>query len=1287
MSLRLRKSFVTRRLFLESLESRRLLDGDPGLLLGQPPTDDLTVVEIPTLYAETPEAGAIGRFASADELKDFLLADAKERYEGLFGQPAWGSWFGWREGSVNGDKLDASAPVTAVSADFSQTNVQVAGVDEADILKTDGRYLYISSGQAVTIVDTAGPDGLAMASRLELDGQPLAMYVTDGRLGVVTAQWEPFYDVMPLAEVAVWRGPMPGEPELSLQVYDVSAPAEPQLVSTFHVEGSYVDSRLIGDTLLLVSRNDFFLPAPEMLPAEGDPGDDPTTPGGVEPQSAGVRLAAPEGDLWDGSWQPQYVYETAERYFARIGDQVLALGLPNYTVSGPDGAESPAEFWTVPEQVYRPLAAMHDNLVSVAAIRLSGEAPGLVASTSAPIDWSSQLYASPENIYVVSPRWGPDGASSAIAKFAVDLSAGTIDLAATGQVPGTLLNQFALDESGDYLRVVTQDGWRNTAESNLYVLAEEGDQLQIVGRLEDLTPGEQLYSVRFLGDQAFVVTFGPASGVWYDPLLAIDLSDPVQPQLQGQLEIPGFANYLQGIDGDYLIGLGRNADESDGRPLEPQVSLYDVSDLTQPALADRVSFADAQSWSPAFYDHHAINYYPEYGVLAIPMSAELPVMLLDQPPANTVIGVADSPLPRAQSGLWLFRVTAEPDDRGASGLEVLGTIEHPDQVLRSIRIEDRLYSLSHDWLLVHQITEPAAGLDKLFLGQAAQPDWFDVEMSSQDNPLDVLVNDQLPPETGDGPVIVGVSDSTVGGAVTIAADGRSLRYTPPADFRGTDFFTYTIADWYGGRSEGQVTVGVHATELGRKMAELAQAALAQELDVPADQIAIARIAEVDWPDTSLGVPEPEQAYAQVIVPGFLVTLQHEQTWYEYHTDSQDRVVLAGKQTISTIDPVTGDPQPAGPMVRIRLEAVGADGQPVGTVAVGDSFQVLVYVQDLRDNPQGVTAAYADILFRDKLVSLDGPITFAAAYSTATAGDASSPGLLDEVGGASDGSVLDGGEHLVATIPLRAVAAGVVHFVPNPADEADHAVRVAGDDVAVPADGVVYAGTTLAVAGWQNVDDPCDVNDDGDATALDVLNVINGINEHGTRLLDRLAGVVEASAGAVDAFLDVSGDGYLSALDALTVINRLNGAIDSGASGRPLPSLASVVDWGAVQTALLSESWEAPLRGLNLTPDQVLDLAHEALVSVDLPWLQRHVPGDLDWGRFRRALVRDAGDRTVELLTQVGRRLGNVDQLAAVAAASVGRKDLPADEAVLQEMRDRLFSELGDGAAWLTRLAG
>jgi hypothetical protein len=498
------------------------------------------------------------------------------------------------------------------------------------------------------------------------------------------------------------------------------------------------------------------------------------------------------------------------------------------------------------------------------------------------------------------------------------------------------------------LRVVTQDGWRNTAESNLYVLAEDSDQLQVVGRLEDLTPGEELFSVRFLGDRAFVVTFGPESGVWYDPLLAIDLSDPAQPQLMGQLEIPGSANYLQWIDGDYLIGLGRNADESDGRPLEPQVSLYDVSDLTQPALADRVSFADALSWSPAFYDHHAINYYPEYGVLVIPMSTELPVTILEQPLANAVIAVADSPLPRAQSGLWLFQVTAEPDDRGASGLELLGTIEHPDQVLRSIRIEDRLYSLSHDWLLVHEITEPATGLDKLFLGQAAQPDWFDLEMNSQDNPLDVLVNDQLPPETGDGAVIVGVSDSMVGGAVTIAADGRSLLYTPPADFRGTDFFTYAIADWYGGRSEGQVTVGVRATELGRTMAELAQAALARELDVPADQIAVVGIAEVDWPDTSLGVPEPGQFYAQVIVPGFLVTLQHEQTWYEYHTDSRDRVVLAGKYTTTTIDPVKSAPQAAEPMVQIRLEAVDAAGQPVGMVAVGDSFQVLVYVQDLRD---------------------------------------------------------------------------------------------------------------------------------------------------------------------------------------------------------------------------------------------------------------------------------------------------------------------------------------------------
>ena len=192
-----------RRLFLETLESRRLLDASAGAVLGWLPdgTSGNGASDVAIAPTNSPDTSAehtvISRFASDQELKDFLLADARERYQVLFGQPALCPvpWINVRDDGMPYLAVDAATG----TADHSDTNVQVAGVDESDIWKTDGRYLYISGEQRITIVDTAGPDGLTVASRLQLDSQPLAMYVSDGRLAVVAMDWQPLWDVMPLA--------------------------------------------------------------------------------------------------------------------------------------------------------------------------------------------------------------------------------------------------------------------------------------------------------------------------------------------------------------------------------------------------------------------------------------------------------------------------------------------------------------------------------------------------------------------------------------------------------------------------------------------------------------------------------------------------------------------------------------------------------------------------------------------------------------------------------------------------------------------------------------------------------------------------------------------------------------------------------------------------------------------------------------------------------------------------------------------------------------------------------
>jgi len=692
-----------------------------------------------------------------------------------------------------------------------------------------------------------------------------------------------------MIDAAVFRGWQGGEPKFQVTVYDVSAPDAPQLVSRLDIEGDYVDSRMIGDTVYLVSSHPFHLPAPEIVPGEPESGQQR-----AEPAS---RLAISSDDPafgilpWPGP-EPGgsgWVYETREQYWERIGDQVLDLALPNYSLSDAAGDSIGAGLLTAAEATYRPLGGQDDQLVSITAFDVGAAVPAIVASSSAPIGWASTVYVSPQSLYVVTADWSSGLPSSQIYKFALRPEEGQVPLVATGQVPGQVLNAFSLDEQGSYLRIVTQNGWRDDAESALYVLDQVGEKLVPVGQIEDLAPGEQLYSVRFLGDRAFVVTFGPDGGWWVDPLFTIDLSNPQEPRVEGELEIPGFSNYLQMIDGQFLIGLGRDADETNGRQLGPQVSLFDVSDFADPLLADRVSFGDAASWSEAFFNHHAISYFPDQKILAVPLDTWTPaavavaVDVAGNPVLNGIWDGDTAPLPRWQSQLWVFRI----DTAGAKPrIGVLGTIEHDGSILRSLRIGEQLFSISADTVQAHDLFDPGEKLGELYFGARAMDDWFSVDRNSQDNVLDVLANDRIESDAGGAWIISSVAQPD-NGSVAVSDDGRALLYTPATGFLGQESFTYTITGSDGATDEASVTVGVSRWGDQRRMTKLALEDLAQRLSVPVEDIDVLSVEAVDWPDSCLGVPVPDQACLQVITPGFRTSLWHAATTYVYHTECKN----------------------------------------------------------------------------------------------------------------------------------------------------------------------------------------------------------------------------------------------------------------------------------------------------------------------------------------------------------------------------------------------------------------
>jgi uncharacterized secreted protein with C-terminal beta-propeller domain len=303
------------------------------------------------------------------------------------------------------------------------------------------------------------------------------------------------------------------------------------------------------------------------------------------------------------------------------------------------------------------------------------------------------VYGSRESLYVTTPRWtDPDfsaerqarGMTTQIHRFAITDPDDTT-YRASGQVRGHLLNQFALSEHAGHLRVASTaepvelgGGADGRSESFVSVLAERGKRLARVGRVGGLGRGERIYSVRFIGDAGYVVTFRQV-----DPLYTLDLTRPSVPRVRGELKIRGYSAYLHPAGDDLLIGVGQDA-TSAGRTLGTQLSLFDVSDLDNPRrLHQRTIGADASS--QAEFDHHAFLWWAPAGL------AVLPVQIYGRDYRSTF------------SGAIGFRI-----GRG-TGITEAGRVAHGSgpgagAINRSLVVGDRLYTVSHTGVAVNSLS-------------------------------------------------------------------------------------------------------------------------------------------------------------------------------------------------------------------------------------------------------------------------------------------------------------------------------------------------------------------------------------------------------------------------------------------------------------------------------------------------------------------------------------------------------------------------------------------------------
>ncbi|MDJ0735876.1 MAG: beta-propeller domain-containing protein [Nostocaceae cyanobacterium] len=636
------------------------------------PTEDI-VVETPIIPQNEPSP-TFSRFNSEGELEQYLVDDALKKYSNLFGKEFSFGIYPYYDYDfavdISGNLATTDSLSFSATGDFSETNTQEEGVDESDLVETNGDFIYQVTGGDLTIVDARNPEQLSIASETDLKdlGNIQGAYLYQDKLTVIStaSPWQ-FWSTS-----FINYNPTSFNPTVNVSVFDVSDPTSVVLEEKSELDGYLLSSRAVGDQVYVVTQAAFGLPQPRLIFKEQEPA---TTSDPVDTSKEIVDISQDitldTSKVIDESLLKDFViediiidfpiweqrYETEEEYLARLEGQVLEEGLPNFTTVDSQGQILQSGLLNEAENIYKPLEDKPVQLTSVSVFDVDDTQAGIQSSTGIFTSGAREVYASLDNLYLLEP----DAANTDILKVNLD----TLDLAAIGEAPGRVLNQFSVDEEQGFLRVATSTGFNNSSENHLYVLEQQGQNLEIVGSVEGIAPGERMYSARFEGDKGFMVTF-----VEKDPFFTFDLSEPTNPKLVGELELPGFSNYLQVIenqDNTQVLGIG-----SEGNDLK--VTLFDVTDLKNPQEVDSFVFEGRYSSSEARFDQQAVSYFPEYETLAIPFQGT------------------------SGKGLRVFDVDAQ------SGFSTKGDIIHEGgRIRRSLRIGNDLYAISNERVTVHDL--------------------------------------------------------------------------------------------------------------------------------------------------------------------------------------------------------------------------------------------------------------------------------------------------------------------------------------------------------------------------------------------------------------------------------------------------------------------------------------------------------------------------------------------------------------------------------------------------------
>ena len=545
--------------------------------------------------------------------------------------------------------------------DYSKTNIQVKDVDEPDVVKTDGTYLYILSNSKIYIVKAYPAENAKVLSIItfEDDANVHNFFININRLIVFGASYRypaEFEEKKNKSEYFPYYWSIS---TTIIDIYDLANKEDPKPLKEIELDGSFFNARMIGDYIYIITS------------------------------------------------------EYTRNFYYNI-DGNKTINLPEIRVNDQKRCISLEDIYYIND------TKKVDSMTHIISIDIYGST---IDQKNFLLGSSQNMFVSNNNIYLACQEYGYYNlfweskycCEQATIVHKISIDNGEIFYKAKGTVPGYTLNQFSMDEHNGFFRIATQiwdyDSGSNT---NLYILDEN---MNLTSKIEGIAPGERMHSARFIGNKAYLVTFKKV-----DPFFTLDLSDPYDAKIIGELKIPGYSDYLHPYDENHIIGIGKDT-------VEPQeeyswtrdfawyqglkIALFDVSDLENPKEISKVIIGDRGTDTPVLYDHKSFLFDKERELLVLPVSL-YEISDYDKTQNNGYTGSIYGTF--KFQGAFVYKINPE------NGFEFIGKITHINEtenpndyyyrchsysshITRTLFIDDILYTISNDFIKMNNLDD------------------------------------------------------------------------------------------------------------------------------------------------------------------------------------------------------------------------------------------------------------------------------------------------------------------------------------------------------------------------------------------------------------------------------------------------------------------------------------------------------------------------------------------------------------------------------------------------------